>query len=151
MHRLYFHTMIFTNGERKMFKKIVLFFVLVFCLSGFVLAQGGGSGKGTGGFGKCTESDKFTDKNNQTFAILSKPRAGYTDAARMNNVTGTIKLSVTFLKTGKIGKIKVINALPDGLTQQTINAAKKICFRPMIVNGEAKDVVRELSYSFTIY
>lgn len=134
-----------------MFRKVVLFLVFVFCFSGFILAQGGDSGKKTVGSGKCTESDKFTDKNNQTLAILSKPRAGYTDAARMNNVSGTVKLSVTFLKTGKIGKIKVINALPDGLTQQAINSAKKICFRPLIVNGEAKDVVKEITYSFTIY
>jgi TonB family protein len=136
-----------------MFGKIVLCFLFIFYFSGFILAQKKGSGKGIdqGSAVKCSESDKFIDKNNQAFWIVAKRSASYTDVARMNRVQGTVKLRVKFLKTGKIGKIKVLDGLPDGLTLQAIFAAKKICFRPEIINGEPRDVVKEISYSFTIY
>jgi TonB family protein len=136
-----------------MFRKIVLIPVFIFCFCACIFGQeqGSGTGNGNGSSGKCRESDRFTDKNNQAFAVLSKPQAKYTDDVRMNNVRGTIRLSVTFLGSGKIGEIEVVKGLPHGLTRQAINAAKKICFRPKIVDGKPQDVVMEMRYSFTIY
>lgn len=83
--------------------------------------------------------------------VLSKPRPGYTDAARQNQVTGVVRLKVTFLASGQIGSVSPISGLPYGLTEQAIAAAKQIRFEPAKVNGEPKTVSMTIEYTFTIY
>ncbi|MBA2736364.1 MAG: energy transducer TonB, partial [Pyrinomonadaceae bacterium] len=83
--------------------------------------------------------------------IISKPRANYTDAARQNQIQGTVTLRVTFLASGQIGKISLVNDLPDGLTEQAIAAARTIRFEPQIVNGKPRTVTKTVQYNFTIY
>ncbi|MEK7725357.1 MAG: TonB family protein, partial [Acidobacteriota bacterium] len=83
--------------------------------------------------------------------ILSKPRANYTDAARQNQVQGTVTLRVTFLANGSIGGISPVSGLPNGLTEQAIAAARGIRFEPAKVNGVAQTVTKQVQYSFTLY
>lgn len=83
--------------------------------------------------------------------IVSKPRANYTDAARQNQVQGTVTLRVTFLPSGQIGSISPVNGLPYGLTEQAIAAARSIKFEPQMVNGSPVTVTKQVQYSFTIY
>lgn len=83
--------------------------------------------------------------------VLSKPRADYTDAARENQVQGTIRLRVTFLANGQIGSITPLNSLPDGLTEQAIVAARQIKFEPARRAGIPTSVTKVVEYTFTIY
>jgi TonB family protein len=83
--------------------------------------------------------------------ILSKPRPGYTDSARTNNVQGTVMLSVTFLSSGQIGGVSAVKGLPDGLTEKAIAAARQIQFKPALVNGRPQTVTKRIQYNFTIY
>jgi TonB family protein len=83
--------------------------------------------------------------------ILSKPRANYTDAARQNQVQGTVTLRVTFMANGSIGSISPVSGLPNGLTEQAIAAARGIRFEPAKVNGVAQTVTKQVQYSFTLY
>ncbi len=83
--------------------------------------------------------------------ILSKPQPRYTDAARTNNVTGTVTLKVTFMANGQIGSVAPVSGLPYGLTEQAIAAAKAIRFEPPKRNGVPYSVSKTISYSFTIY
>ncbi|HEX8288110.1 MAG TPA: TonB family protein [Pyrinomonadaceae bacterium] len=83
--------------------------------------------------------------------IVSKPRANYTDAARQNQVQGTVTLRVTFLASGQIGSISPVSGLPYGLTEQAIAAARQIRFEPQMVNGSPVAVTKQVQYSFTIY
>jgi TonB family protein len=83
--------------------------------------------------------------------IISKPRAIYTDEARVNQVQGKVILRVTFSANGKIGAISIISGLPDGLTEQAINAAKGIKFEPAKRNGVPYSVTKPVEYTFTIY
>lgn len=83
--------------------------------------------------------------------ILSKPTPQYTDEARKNNVTGTIKLRVTFLASGAIGDISAENTLPDGLTENAIEAARGIKFKPATRNGEPLTVTKLVEYSFSSF
>lgn len=85
------------------------------------------------------------------FKILAKPRANYTDAARQNQVQGTVTLRVTFLASGQIGSISPVSGLPYGLTEQAIAAARSIKFEPQKVDGVGKSVTKQVQYSFTIY
>lgn len=84
-------------------------------------------------------------------SILSKPRANYTDAARQNNVQGTISLRVVFNANGTIGSVSPVNSLPYGLTEKAIAAAKSITFEPATKNGQPYAITKVVQYTFTIY
>ena len=118
-----------------------------------------GSGTGSGSryceksFGKTTD-----DKTPQTFSsetkslqIISKPRPNYTDAARQNQVQGTVSLRVTFKANGEIGSISSVNNLPNGLTEQAISAAREIKFEPAEKDGIPQTVTKQVQYSFMLY
>lgn len=83
--------------------------------------------------------------------ILSKPRAAYTEQARQENVQGTVLLRVTFLANGKIGGITPVSALPYGLTEQAIKAARELKFKPATRDGKPVTEQKPVQYSFTIY
>ncbi len=91
------------------------------------------------------------DKKNSPVKILSKPMPKYTELARKNNTQGRIVLEVTFMENRKIGEIKVIEGLPNGLNEKAIKAAKGIKFKPEIKNGELQTVTKRMEYNFTIF
>lgn len=126
-----------------MFRKVIFYIIFVVSLCGYSFGQETPN--------VITKKVSKAIKKTQPLKILSKPPAIYTDKARMNNVQGTVLLRVTFLKTGKIGKIEIVKALPDGLTEQAIKAAEKIKFEPEIKKGKPQTVTKIMSYSFTIY
>jgi|GEM_PF-2606006 len=83
--------------------------------------------------------------------ITYRERASYTEIARRNYVSGVVVLSAIFTKEGRIGSIRVLRRLPDGLTQQAIKAAQLIRFEPATRNGEPVDVRLQIEYDFAIY
>ena len=83
--------------------------------------------------------------------ITRKPRANYTDSARGNMTQGTIKLAVEFGADGKILAVVPFQKLPDGLTENSVAAAKKILFEPAVKDGKAIPAIGIVSYTFTIY
>ncbi len=83
--------------------------------------------------------------------LLEKPLARYTNLARENNITGTVRLKVVFLANGKIGEIKVIQGLEFGLTNNAVESAKKIKFEPATQNGKPINVVKIIEYNLNIY
>jgi periplasmic protein TonB len=113
--------------------------------SGIGDGDGPGSGRGSGSV------PPPVAKVTTPYRIISKPRPGYTDAARANQVTGTVALKVTLLASGQVGSIVPVRRLPDGLTEQAIAAARQIRFEPKKVNGVAQSISVTIEYSFTIY
>lgn len=111
------------------------------------VGNGNGSGTGDGDGGPPPAVAKVTSP----LRIISKQKAQYTDAARTNNVQGTVTLRVTFLASGGIGSIVTIKGLPHGLTEQAIAAARAIRFEPEKVNGQARTTTRPVSFTFNIY
>lgn len=107
---------------------------------------GDGDGPGTGGRVPPVIKGVTTP-----FRIISKPKATYTDAARVNQVQGTVTLRVTLNANGSVGSITPVSGLGYGLTEQAIAAARRIQFEPQKENGVAKTVVKTIQYSFTIY
>jgi len=83
--------------------------------------------------------------------LKAKPRPGYTEIARENDTTGTVILRTTFLANDGIGAVSVIKALPYGLTEQSISAAKRIVFLPSRKNGNPVAVSKQIEYTFSIY
>jgi TonB family protein len=125
---------------------------------------GRGTGKGSaGGVGNGAGSDlsdgdgvpkldrALPTSPTSKLRILSKPKANYTDKARMEAIQGRVVLRVTFLSSGKVGNISVTKGLPFGLSAQAVEAAKLMRFEPERKNGITKTVSKSIEYSFTIY
>lgn len=118
-----------------------------------------GTGISTGCYGdknghyktKDGQSIKEIESNVTRIQILNKPKPQYTDEARTNSIQGVVRLRVEFLKNGKIGRIRPVAELPHGLTEQAINAAKKIKFDPPSRYGKPYAVEKVVVYNFTIY
>ena len=91
------------------------------------------------------------EKFDQDVNIIRKPRASYTDEARSDNVTGTIKVAVEYGADGKIGFVFPFQTLPNGLTANAVLAAKLIEFEPAKNGGKSVTSVTILSYVFEIY
>lgn len=117
--------------------------------SGLGSGRGDGIGDGTGrGGNNAPPPPKAVTEN---YRIIAKPKATYTDAARTNNVQGSVRLKVTLLASGSVGSITPVTRLPHGLTEQAIAAARNIRFQPKKVNGVAQSVIVTLEYGFNIY
>lgn len=93
-----------------------------------------------------------TYKLNSPVEIIYKPEAAYPESQNGTIcVTGMVILKVTFLDSGEIGKIAVVSGLPYGIRENTVEAAKKIKFKPAKKNGKAVSVSKIITYNFTIY
>jgi TonB family protein len=128
--------------------------------AGSGIGSGNGSGNGNGNGDGTGDGDNGPDDApvikrpvgpTVGIAITNKPRANYTDAARQNQVQGTVTLRVTFNANGTIGGISPVSGLPNGLTEQAIAAARNIRFTPAMKNGVAVTVTKQVQYSFTLY
>jgi TonB family protein len=121
--------------------------------SGTGTGNGSGSGSGDGQGPGSGAAPRAGDPLGITIGvrIISKPRANYTDAARSNNIQGTVMLRVTFLASGTIGGISPVSGLPYGLTEQAIAAARLMRFEPAKKNGVPYTVTKVVPYYFTIY
>ena len=98
------------------------------------------------------ENDGETDSSKgEGILIVTKFSARYTDAAKDNNVQGSVNLRVVFLANGGIGSVIPASSLPYGLTEQAIAAAKKITFLPARKNGKKVSITKLVQYTFTIY
>jgi TonB family protein len=120
-------------------------------------AYGGGSNGGSGSAADnrylSGETPLSIDGSKVTspLKILAKPRALFTDLARVNETQGTVRLRIVLLASGNIGSISVIQGLQDGLTEQAIEAARQIKFEPAKVNGHTVSKTVTVEYNFTLY
>ena len=87
----------------------------------------------------------------QKAVITFKPEPSYTEEARKNNVTGTVRLRAVLAADGRVRHIAVIKRLPDGLTDKSIAAARLIRFTPAKVDGAPVSQYVVLEYNFNIY
>jgi TonB family protein len=67
---------------------------------------------------------------------LNKPRANYTDLARMNRIEGTVQLRALIGVDGKIENTKILRGLSHGLDDEAINAVKSMSFKPAMKDGK---------------
>ena len=81
--------------------------------------------------------------------ILAKPEPSYTVKARDDRTAGTVILRVVFAKTGRVENIRVVQGLPNGLTEQAIEAAKRIKFIPATKDGLPVSMWMQLEYNFS--
>jgi len=83
--------------------------------------------------------------------ILVKPDPQYTDEARLNGTQGTVVLFMMFAEDGIVKAIVPIVSLPNGLTAESIKAARRIQFVPANKNGKPVSSFIRVEYNFSIY
>jgi hypothetical protein len=89
-------------------------------------------------------------QTSKPLVILEKPTPQLSDEQRKTNIEaqGTITMRVEFLANGQIGRVSPISSLPFGLTENAVNAAKKIKLQPAIKDGNYITVNRVIFYNF---
>ena len=83
--------------------------------------------------------------------LAMKPEPRYTEPARQNEITGTVVLKVVFASNGSVTNIRTVSGLPYGLTEQAIDAARKIKFLPAVKDGKFVSMWMQLEYNFNLY
>ena len=83
--------------------------------------------------------------------LIKKPEPSYTEEARGRAIAGTVILKCVFAANGTVTNIRVVQALPYGLTEKTIEAARKIKFVPATKDGKNVSVWMQLEYNFNLY
>jgi TonB family protein len=62
-----------------------------------------------------------------------------------------VVLEVVILSEGKVGAIRVLQGLPEGLTAKAIECVRDWEFTPATIEGRAVDIVAEIEVAFAIY
>jgi TonB family protein len=83
--------------------------------------------------------------------IVYKPEPSFTEESKKENVTGVVRLRAVLSSAGKVSNISVVKWLPDGLTENAIQAARHIRFFPARKDGRVVSQYVTLEYNFNIY
>ena len=89
-------------------------------------------------------------QESQKLKILEKPSPKLTEEQIRSNICsqGTVRLRIEFLSNGQIGKISPVQSLAHGLTENAIEAAKKIKFEPEKKDDVSVTVFKQVEYVF---
>ncbi|HVF41784.1 MAG TPA: energy transducer TonB, partial [Pyrinomonadaceae bacterium] len=112
---------------------------------------GGGPGGGAGGERRDYGRNFKPSEVSVRAVIISKPEPGFTEEARTQNITGTVRLRAVLSASGEVTGISVVKGLPAGLTEKAITAARQIKFRPATKDGHTVSQYVTLEYNFNIY
>lgn len=93
------------------------------------------------------QGDELTTKAR----VLSKPEPIYPDQARASQVSGSVMLRCVFAADGTVKHVLVLKSLPNGLTEASIRAARKITFTPATLGGRAVSMIVQLEYHFNLF
>jgi TonB family protein len=111
---------------------------------------GGGGAGGSGGGVDYARNFRVNEVTRKA-QITSKPEPLYTEEARRNQVTGTVRLRLVLSAAGQVTNITPLTKLPDGLTEKAIEAARKIGFTPAEKDGRKVSQYVTIEYNFNIY
>ena len=115
------------------------------------LGVGGSDPRFTGGPASGTGHEVFVESRDLRPTILYKERAKYTEDARLNQIQGTVVLSVIFGADGRIHDVRALHSLPNGLTEEAMSVAQRIRFNPATRGGKPVSVRSTIEYNFTLY
>jgi TonB family protein len=74
----------------------------------------------------------------------------YPEEARHARVSGMVIVETVIDHTGAVRDIKVLKGLPHGLSEAAVDAVKRWAFKPGTLNGEAVDVLFNLTINFKL-
>jgi TonB family protein len=82
--------------------------------------------------------------------IKARPDPSYTREARRVGVQGVVVLKALLKPDGKIDRVRVVQDLPFGLTENAIRAACEIKFKPAVKAGKEVPQWVTLQYVFRL-
>ena len=97
------------------------------------------------------EENLTGSKVDRKVRLVMKPEPRYTETARQKQVVGTVFIKAVFSCNGSVVSIRVVEGLPDGLTEQAVAAAKKIKYVPAVKGGKYASMWMQLEYNFNLY
>jgi TonB family protein len=97
-----------------------------------------------------SERDTFTVKVDTKPRPLNRLRPSYTQQARNNKVSGSVRLRVKVGADGSAKRVHVVNALPDGLTEEAIRIIRILQFQPAMAGGTPVDYWIILDVEFNV-
>ena len=106
-----------------------------------------GSYRGGGGGCRSYKRRRFVDANRPA-VILFQPLPRYTDEARRNKFTGSIRLQVRLDADGTVSDVRPLGVLPFGLTEAAEEAARNIRFTPAMRDGAPVSSWEEVRMEF---
>lgn len=83
--------------------------------------------------------------------IVSRPMPAYPRQARGSGISGTVVLRAVFAADGRVKNIRVVDGLPNGITQSVIRAARQIRFIPATLGGKPVAQRIQIEYHFELY
>jgi TonB family protein len=111
--------------------------------TGFNMGGGAGALGGTPGGGNSGPVDTQP-------VLLNRPRPNYTEEARKNKIQGSVLVEVVIGTDGAVKQVRVIRGLPDGLTENAIQAAYQLRFRPAMRNGQPVQFRKRVTLDFNL-
>lgn len=82
--------------------------------------------------------------------IVSKPKPAYTNEARELRIEGEVVLEVTFVASGQLRVLRILERLGHGLDEAAVAATHQIQFKPARRNGRAVDHTATLRVVFRL-
>jgi TonB family protein len=83
--------------------------------------------------------------------LLARPEPSYSEEARKAGLSGTVVLRAVFAADGTLQNIIVLRALPYGMTERAIAAARRIKFVPATKDGRPVSQFIQIEYNFNLY
>lgn len=83
--------------------------------------------------------------------FTSRPEPQYTDEARAHQVEGRVILTAVLCKSGKVTDIVVIKEMPYGMTENVVEAVRKIKFLPAEKDGQQVSQMQRFEYEFHLF
>ena len=80
--------------------------------------------------------------------ITEKPIPATKDKDNFPHAQGVVRVRVEFLASGEIGKVSLVSGLSGTLSEDALEAAKKIKFEPAIKNGNSVSTIKQVEYNF---
>lgn len=99
-----------------------------------------------------SEREVLSSKEVTTRAIItSKPEPSFTEQARQHGTVGEVVLRMVLGANGNVQYILPVKTLPDGLTESSVAAARRIKFLPATKDGRTVSQFVTVVYNYNIY
>lgn len=118
--------------------------------AGTGLGRGDGAGIGDGSGGGMGGGPYRPGSGILPPRLLREVKAGYTEEARVRNLTGEVVLEIVVRRDGSVGDVKLVSGLPSGLNERAIAAVRQWRFAPATRQGQPVDVVVEVAVEFKL-
>jgi len=124
--------------------------IYVWMYLGASLLKLGNEEKAAQAFARSAAGAKSSEPLDKELSVKKIKKAKYTAEAVANSVEGNVHVAVEFRSDGTVGFAFPYKTLPNGLTENAVQAAKAIKFTPAVKNGKAITVVLPLTFRFDL-